>query len=49
MDIEVIVFSNTENKRDNKNNPFRKQDRVQTQVKLDLPGEWHAVLGKRNI
>lgn len=43
INLEVIVFSNTENERDNKNNPLRKQDKVQTQVKLGLLSEWHSV------
>lgn len=49
INLEVIVFINTENKGDNKNNAFRKQDKMQSQVKLGLPGDQHAVLHMRNI
>ena len=43
------LLQNTENKRDNKNNPLRKQDRIRSQVKLGLSCEWHAVFERKNI
>ena len=49
IDIEVIFYRSIENKRDNKNNPFRKQDRIRFQVKLGLSGEWHAVFQMKSI